>query len=98
MVTLQNMTISVLEKMDQWRSWKSDIEDYTEETLPGIRGYLENAKESEEEIEEMEFDDKAWDMQEMLRRFLRKYTAGDAKKIVSSVSDRNGWEAWGKVH
>ena len=29
----KNMTISVLEKMDQWRSWKSDIEDYTEETL-----------------------------------------------------------------
>ena len=34
----KNRTINVLEKMDQWRSWKSDIEDYTEETLPGIRG------------------------------------------------------------
>jgi len=35
---------------------------------------------------------------EMLWRFLKKYTAGDARKIVSSVSDRNGWEAWRKLH
>ena len=34
----------------------------------------------------------------MLWRFLKRYTAGDAKKVVSSVSDRNGWEAWRKLH
>ena len=47
----KNMTVNVLEKMDQWRTWKADVEDYTEETLPGIRGYLEKAKESDEEVE-----------------------------------------------
>ena len=36
----KNMTVSVLEKMDQWRSWTSDVEDYTEETMPGIRRIL----------------------------------------------------------
>ena len=41
----KNMTVNVLEKMDQWRTWKTDVEDYTEETLPGIGGYLEKAKE-----------------------------------------------------
>ena len=40
----KNMTVNVLEKMDQWRNWKSNVEDYTEETLPGIRGYLESKR------------------------------------------------------
>ena len=30
----KNMTVAVLEKMDQWRSWTADAEDYTEETMP----------------------------------------------------------------
>ena len=94
----KNMTVNVLEKMDQWRSWESDVEDYTEETLPGIRRYLEKAKESEEEIDGVDVDERAWEQREMLWRFLKKYTAGDASKIVSSVSDRNGWEAWRKLH
>ena len=36
----KNMTVTILENMDQWRAWKADVEDYTEETMPGIRGYL----------------------------------------------------------
>ena len=40
----------------------------------------------------------AWEQREMLWRFLKKYTAGDARKIVSSVSDRNGWAASRKLH
>ena len=44
----KNMTVNVLEKMDQWRMWKADVEDCTEETMPGIRGYLEKAKEGDE--------------------------------------------------
>ena len=27
----KNMTVAVLEKMDQWPSWTADVEDYTEE-------------------------------------------------------------------
>ena len=34
----------------------------------------------------------------MLWSLLKSYTAGDARKVVSSVSDRNGWEAWIKLH
>ena len=94
----KNMTVNVLDKMDQWRNWKSDVEDYTEETLPGIRGYLEKTQENVEEIEEVDVDPVAWEQRGMLWRFLKKYTAGDARKIVSSVSDRNGWEAWRKLH
>ena len=48
----KNMTVSVLEKMDQWRSWTADVEDYTEETMPGIRSDLDKAKSMEEEVSE----------------------------------------------
>ena len=98
MLHYKNMTVNVLEKMDQWRTWKADVEDYTEETLPGIRGYLEKAKEGDEEVEEVDVDPAAWEQREVLWRFLKRYTAGDARKVVSSVSDRNGWEAWRKLH
>ena len=49
----KNMTVSVLEKMDQWRSWTADVEDYTEETMPGIRGDLDRAKNFDEELERL---------------------------------------------
>ena len=34
----------------------------------------------------------------MIWRFLKRYTTGDARKVVSSASHRNGWEAWRKLH
>ena len=33
----KNMTVAALDKMDGWRAWTADVEDYTEETMPGIR-------------------------------------------------------------
>ena len=44
----KNMNVGVLEKIDQWRMWKSEVEDYAEETVPGIREYLEKARNEEE--------------------------------------------------
>ena len=87
----KNMSVAVLEKMDQWRSWTADVEDYTEETMPGIRSYLD--KSEEEEISEVDLDPEAWAQREMIWRFLKRYTAGEARKVVASASHRNGWEA-----
>ena len=94
----KNMTVSVLEKMDQRRSWTADVEDYTEETMPGIRGDLDRAKNLDEEVGEVDTDPEAWGLREMLWRFLKRYTAGEAKKVVCSAPNRNGWEAWRKLH
>jgi len=93
----KNMTVSVLEKMDQWRSWTADVEDYTEETMPGIRSDLDKAKSEEEEVSEVDMDPEAWALREMLWRFLKRYTAGEARKVVTSAPNRNGWEAWRKL-
>jgi len=94
----KNMTVAVLEKMDQWRSWTADVEDYTEETMPGIRVDLDRAKNLDEEVGEVDTDPEAWAIREMLWSFLKRYTAGEAKKVVCSAPNRNGWEAWRKLH
>ena len=94
----KNMNVGVLEKIDQWRMWKSEVEDYAEETMPGIREYIEKVKNEEEEVSEVDWDDEAWNQREMIWRFLKRYTTGEAKKVVTSVSHRNGWEAWRKLH
>ena len=52
----KNMTVAVLEKMDQWRSWTADVEDYTEEAMPGIRLDLDTAKNQDEEAAEVDMD------------------------------------------
>jgi hypothetical protein len=67
-----------------------------------MKEQLDAVKELEEEVEEMNFDNDDgedwWSRSGMLWRFLRKYTDGEAKKIVTSVSKKNGWEAWRKLH
>ena len=34
----------------------------------------------------------------MVWRFLKRYTTGEARKVVSSAPNRNGWEAWRTLH
>ena len=77
----KNMTLGVLEKMDQWRTWKADVEAYTEEAMPGIRMYLEKAEAENEEVSEVDFDPEAWEQREMLWRFLKRYTTGMRERL-----------------
>ena len=94
----KNMKVPVLDKPDGWRNWLADVEDYTEETMPGIRADLETAKSCEEEVTDLDMSAGAWDHREMVWRFLKQYTGGEAKKVVGSAPNRNGWEAWRKLH
>ena len=72
----KNMKVPVLEKMEGWRNWTADVEDYTEETMPGIRAGLETAKLCEKEVAEVDMAPDAWNCREMVWRFLKQYTAG----------------------
>ena len=40
----------------------------------------------------------AWEQREMVWRFLKQYTINEARKVVTSTPNRNGWEAWRKLH
>ena len=68
----KNMTVAVLDKMDGWRAWTADVEDYTEETMPGIRTDLDTAKNQDEEVAEVDMDPEAWKCREMVWRFFEE--------------------------
>ena len=91
----------VLSKEEEWRMWKSDVEDYCQEMFEGMKDMLEEIRKAEEEINEEWFDptdEDWWSKGEMLWRFLKRYTSGEAKRVVMSVREDNGWEAWKKLN
>ena len=67
----KNMKVPVLDKPDGWRNWLADVEDYTEETMPGIREHLECAKSCGEEVSDIDMTAGAWEQREMVWRFLK---------------------------
>ena len=98
---MKDMLPKELTKDEEWRKWKADVEDYVEETVPGMKEQMEKAKGSEVEIDETWFGADAegwWEKGETLWRFLRRYTGTEARRIISGVSDDNGWEAWRQLN
>ena len=95
LILAKNMTTDQLDKHEGWKAWKSDTEDYCEETFAGMKEILEMVRKSEEAIDEEWFEvGEWWAKGEMLWRFLNRYTAGEAKRVVTGVREDNGWEAW----
>ena len=66
-----------------------------------MKHLMEQAKKAEDDIGESWFndaDDCWWDRSEQLWSLLRTYTDGEARRVVLSVSNDNGWNAWRKLH
>ena len=97
LIVLKNITPWKLDKPENWKTWKTEIQDYCEEVNKGMSEILKKAAEAKEEIQEEEFDPEWWAEREGLIRFLKRYTANDANRIVTSVGKKNGWEAWRKL-
>ena len=66
------MTVAGLDKVDGWRALTADVEDYTEEAMPGIRTDLDTAKSQDEEVAEVDMDPEAWKCREMVWRFFEE--------------------------
>ena len=97
----KDMKPNMFDKEEQWRRWKSDIEDYCEEIFPGMKEMLEKVRDSDITVDEVWFEGSTsmwWQRSDMLFRFLKRYTGTEAKRIVIGVSDDNGWEAWRRLH
>ena len=88
-------------KKEEWKQWKSDVEDYCEEMFEGMKEMLEKTRKANMEVGEEWFttaEQSWWERGEQLWRFLKRYTGGELKTIVQSVRMDNGWEAWRKLH
>ena len=82
---------------NMWKAWKSDVEDYCEESMEGMKDILDEVKDHEDEIGGEDFAGEVaiwWTRRAMLWRFLKKHTEGEAKKVVQGCRGNNGWEAW----
>ena len=89
------------EKPDDWKKWKDDMGDFLDAHNPGIKKLLKEIAETKEEISDewknarnqkyeqrlLKDGDKVWNT-------LRQLTNVDARKIVMSTKDENGFTSW----
>ena len=55
LLNLKDLKPRELTKDDEWRRWKGEVEDFTEETFPGMKHMFDKAKESDLEVDESWF-------------------------------------------
>ena len=90
-----------LSKQEEWRQWRSDVEDYCEQQFRGMKGQLDRVRKETGVIGSVDFatvEGEWWDKGAELWRFLKNYTLNEAKKVVLAVAEDNGWEAWRRLH
>ena len=93
------------DKVEEWRVWKEECADYFDAQKEGVKEFLS-------EIEDKADDaDPFWLQQQAVARgkpfiahdrvkiwrALRGLTEGEAKKIILSVKDEDGWLAWRRL-
>ena len=97
-IAAKHMLPRTLDKQDDWKLWKSEVEDYCEVVMEGTKDIMEEIRNKKEVIEEVDLKRFWWGIRAELWRLLKKFTSGEARRIVTSVSKDNGWEAWRRLH
>ena len=88
-------------KLEDWRKWRGDVEDYLEEMVPGTKRTLQECARTEQEptkacvditgLQSGEYEGQIW-------RMLKIVTEGDARKVVLSSGEEQGFKAWKALH
>jgi hypothetical protein len=94
------MTPSVLSKPEQWKRWVGDVAEYCENIYSGMKDIMQQACKADNDIEEAWFndtDDCWWERADELWSLLRRYTEGEARRVVMGVANNNGWNAWRRL-
>ena len=90
-----------------WRKWKQEVTKYFDEGKEGLKLIMDTVGKSDKPISAEMMDEtcknnpnltedlKQW---KHLYRALEKLTAGEAAKVISTVSDENSFEAWRQLH
>ena len=88
-------------KAEDWRQWKEDVEDFFDDAKPGMKKFLVEVMLQKEIIKDewmanmkevhgaaiVEGSVKVW-------RALKGLTQGEARKVINSVKNENGFVAW----
>ena len=97
----KDMKPNILNKEDDWRTWKAKVEDFVEEVHPGMKKVLERAERSNDIVDDLWFkaeEEGWWKLASTLYRMLKNYTGTEAQRVIRGVTEDNGWEAWRKLH
>jgi hypothetical protein len=98
LVYIKNMTPFKLENSEDYRKWMDEVQDYCDEVLVGMKDQLIKVKTIQHEIKQIDLPTEWWNKNETLAKFLKKYTGGDANRVVMTISNDNGWEMWRKIN
>ena len=92
------------DKMEDWRMWQEEVEDYMDSINPGVKKLLQAINIEKADIDEDwkllhtgDFDPKVLGDEVNIYRALKILTAGEAKKVVTNVKDENGLMAWQRL-
>ena len=98
LVNLKMMTPSVYKDGSSWKDWREEIEDYTDEVYEGMADELKRVREINIVIDKDTLKNTWWDKRQKLWTLLKKFTEGEAKRIITNEKGRNGWEAWRRLN
>ena len=98
LVNIKMMTPSVYKEGSSWKDWREEIEDYADEVYEGMAEELKRVREVNKEIEKGTMKSTWWDKRQKLWTLLKKFTEGEAKRIITNEKGRNGWEAWSRLN
>ena len=105
LVPAKQMVPSKLSKVEEWKRWRIDLEDYAEASMRHLKEALRAVKSEEGEYDEAWFEGhgippKMASMKKDIWRMLKAYTdpSSDGRRVVEGVADDDGWLAWKRLH
>jgi len=98
LVNIKMMTPSVYKEGSSWKEWREEIEDYTDEVYEGMAEELKRVREVNREIDRGTMKSTWWDKPQKMWTSLKKFTEGEATRIITNEKGRNGWEAWRRLN
>jgi len=89
------------EDLAEWINWTEDVEKFFDSKNKGIRDCLKSVAKSAQEIDMSFMESYPHNIRadaENIYRTLEHLTKGEARKIVKTVRNENGFEAWRQLH
>ena len=90
-------------KEEDWRRWQDDAMDYFDSLNEGMKDLLKEVELEARPVDNAWLEAQVHDArvkgdQVQLWRALKNLTDGEARKVVTSVKEENGFRAWQKLH
>ena len=90
---------------DGWRQWQDDLLDFLDYSNPGMRSFLKDVEAQTEELKDEwmqmmkdKYGVKVTEDSVQVWRGLKSLTGGEARKVIMSAKNQDGFKAWQKLH